>query len=250
MNILLLRGLARQVKHWGKFPKELYEATQMNVTCIDLPGVGVFSEHKSPSTVELITEHVRKEWLKQKQNHTQRWAIVAHSLGGMIALDWSSRYPNDFEKTFLINTSSKLSLPWERLNYKSLPILLKILVNKNSPSRESYIWKLICNTPPNQQIIKEWQRLEKENPIKINTLKNQLIAASRFFPKNISNDKRLLFLLSEKDYMVNAKCTYQLHNFYKNSQLETHPSAGHDLACDDPQWLIDKLKKNLDINPA
>ena len=51
----------------------------------------------------------------------------------------------------------------------------------------------------------------------------------------------LVVLLSgAKDRFVNPKCSEDIKKNW-GCDLWTHPNAGHDIAFEDPKWLIDKL---------
>jgi pimeloyl-ACP methyl ester carboxylesterase len=59
-----------------------------------------------------------------------------------------------------------------------------------------------------------------------------------------------LFIASLKDRMVDSRSTKMLADKLSASAVESapvsikfHPTAGHDLPLDDPQWLIDRLRE-------
>jgi hypothetical protein len=46
------------------------------------------------------------------------------------------------------------------------------------------------------------------------------------------------------DQMVNPECSQQLAEHW-NLPLYTHPSAGHDVFIDDPQWVLQIVQEGL-----
>src|SRR5262245_47365139 len=98
---LLLRGLGRERRHWGRFPTGLESALHTRVLTLDLPGFGTECGQRSPVSVPAITDDVRRRFSMERAE--ARWCIIGISLGGMVALDWCSRYPRDFERCVIIN---------------------------------------------------------------------------------------------------------------------------------------------------
>ena len=97
MKWLLLRGLARDARHWGDFPDILKNhLNNAEVFVLDLPGFGTESHRISPFTIRGITNDIRKRWAQLEKKHPGTWNILSISLGGMIALDWINRFSSDF----------------------------------------------------------------------------------------------------------------------------------------------------------
>ena len=58
---VLLRGLAREARHWGDFPAALQERTGASrVVALDLPGSGLRGAERSPITVEAMVAECRR----------------------------------------------------------------------------------------------------------------------------------------------------------------------------------------------
>ena len=67
LNCFLIRGLGREVRHWGKFSK-LMEKECSFLHCLELPGFGEKVNEVSPRTVRGCVEELRKEFLEIKGN--------------------------------------------------------------------------------------------------------------------------------------------------------------------------------------
>ncbi|MDT5208399.1 MAG: hypothetical protein QOF67_814, partial [Mycobacterium sp.] len=102
MRWLLIRGLSRDARHWGSFPQTFAEELGVEVQTIDPPGFGTQITRTSPSTIAEITDDIRDRANIQGDD----WSILGISLGGMVTLDWVARYPNEFERAVVINTSA------------------------------------------------------------------------------------------------------------------------------------------------
>ena len=245
MNYLLLRGLGRQAAHWGEFKTLLEEQDFSNkVIALDLPGFGEQNTEDSPKTIKSITNFVRLNFLKQITSKDNEWTIVGFSLGGMVALDWVDRFPYDFKKIILINTSAaNLSSPLRRLQPEVFNHFLKIIKTRNAKQRETEILKMICNHDPEAHI-EEWTHLAQKHPYKeINVIK-QLGAAFSFKAPKALNLPGLV-LSSTQDRMVPYSCSKKIAKRY-NWPIQLHKTAGHDLTTDDPKWVITEIKQDYE----
>jgi hypothetical protein len=69
---ILLRGLARESRHWGAFILQL-QATfpDAKITLLDLPGTGCYYQDSSPNSISEITHQVRAHarWHKAVYNN-------------------------------------------------------------------------------------------------------------------------------------------------------------------------------------
>ncbi|MCB0348563.1 MAG: alpha/beta hydrolase [Bdellovibrionales bacterium] len=238
MNILLLRGLVREKRHWGNFPDMLREKGHQ-VLCIDLPGVGENADLEFPWNLKEAVKKIRHQFLNQKS--AGPYELVAISLGGMIALEWANLFPADFTKLYLINTSAaNLGTPWERMRPKAMQQCLQISTEKDVREREKIILQMTTNTfHKNPQLLDEWYKIAIDSPYTSQTVVRQLTAAIRFkAPKKINVP--VILLASENDNMVNVNCSKRLAKRLQ-AEIRIHPTAGHDIAVDDPAWLTNQI---------
>lgn len=254
---ILLRGLAREARHWGVLPQELIEkysselGYNIRVDCLDLPGSGRFSEMKSPISISEISEFMRDKYLELRQRQrmggeepaTETY-LLAVSLGGMIASDWIDRWPEDFAGCVLVNTSFKGVSPfYKRLSPWALVPLLKALVSPNAKDLETNILNLISNRPELQsQVLELWTHIAETRPVSIENFFRQLLAAARFEPSLRVPLMPVLILNSLQDRMVSASCSEQIAKRW-NADFQQHPTAGHDLPLDDSPWMVDEILK-------
>lgn len=239
---LLLRGLGRDQRHWGDFPKILQQAfPEHRVLTPDLPGNGSLAHLTSSTSIAQATDYYRL-WV-QAQNLTGPIHLVGLSMGGMVAIDWLCRYPNDISSVCVINTSMKgCSLPWQRMRLNAiLRLLLSGLMSKKQ--LEHQVRLLTTNMQPNPQALEQqWVKWAKNASPSLFNLIRQLWAAASFEVTNLPHTERLLVLSSTHDRLVNSSASRRIAEKW-NLPLIEHPKAGHDLPLDDPQWLIDQLIK-------
>src|ERR1041385_5533345 len=140
-HILLLRGWARETRHWNSFPDVLgaWQGQANSVTSLDLPGAGTECGRLCPLSIPEIVEDLRYRWNSSAKQAGPR-IILGVSLGGMIALQWAKQFPEDFDGAVVINTSlADYSKPWERLRWANLGSLLSAINGDDRVAREKRV---------------------------------------------------------------------------------------------------------------
>lgn len=236
---VLLRGWTREAGHWGGFPATLQASVPQGdrVIARDLPGNGARSAQPSPTRVQGMVQALREDL--QAAGEQGPFVVVALSLGGMVALEWASSWPQELAGCVLINSSVRGAAPfWQRLQPASYPRLLRIL----SPGlslleRERSILALTSNLrTQDAQLPLAWAKLATEHPVsRTNTLR-QLCAAARYRIPAQPPKVPVLLLASGSDRLVSPACSRSLADRW-NLPLRLHPLAGHDLPLDAPDWV-------------
>lgn len=249
-NYFLMRGLIRETRHWGIFPEILQKTIpQANIVMLEIPGVGKYVKVKTPTSIDDIVEFMRKDFLQEKaKNPNAKNYIIAMSLGAMIATHWMQKYPHDFDKAMLSNTSYKgfCSL-FERLrpsNYTTIfKSILANLFGGNKLEQEKYIVSMVSNRPENyERISKNWAKIQEDSPVPVMNLFRQLIAAVIFSPSPAKPQTPLMLLNSTTDRFVSTECSKNIHEKWQ-VPIKYHATAGHEMALDEPQWLADRVKE-------
>jgi pimeloyl-ACP methyl ester carboxylesterase len=209
---------------------------------VDLPGNGRQHLVKSPLKISEYTDFVRAEWLRTRPEGP--CGIIGISLGGMVALDWASRF-TDFQHATIINSSSSTGTKiHERLRLQSWIGILGVAFSVGIAAREQEILRLTVNDEKMvDAYAPRWADFGKQFPLQRLNLFRQLLAAARFHPEPIEKC-RLLFVRAAGDRLVSPACSAALSRFY-DGKLLTHAAAGHDLPLEEPQWLSDQIVKDL-----
>lgn len=241
-SIVLLRGLGREARHWGGFSRELSEATHREVIAVDLPGVGQFVKTSAPSTIEEMAQFVESHLPP-----TRPLVIVAVSLGAMVAQQLLANRPDQFHKVILINTSTKDSGHFlERLRWPGLVGLTAAFSKSKLKEREAQILATVANSEAlRNEMLSLWTQLAMEKKVPARSIFQQLRAAAQFKAPDLSVSKqKLLLIQSLGDRLVDPVCTEVLSQKW-GCELVAHPWAGHDLAIDDPKWLIHHISRSI-----
>lgn len=240
-NIILLRGLVRESRHWGDFPQKLQEALpKYKIHTPEIQGIGKYHKTISPENLQDMIKFMREQ---VKEHLGKETIIIAISLGGMITKQWSELYPDDFGKMILINTSFKgLNSILHRLRPAAIMKFLDIFLTGNLAMRERKILDLVSNEPKKvDNVHLNWIKIQEEAPVYRKSFVNQIKAALKFTPSEIKPTIPLLLIASRADRLCDYNCTLKLHQLWGGT-LKLHQSAGHDIPLDDPLWLIQKIK--------
>lgn len=241
-NWLLIRGLFREQRHWGRFPKVLESTIPgSRVFCLDLPGVGTEIARKSPISISEIVLDLRSRWLKLKESQPGDWNCLAISLGGMVAMEWTSKFSDDFKKVTLINTSaSNIGWPWQRMKPGALKGLLTAVMRRDIVTREIGILKTTTHGfAPIKETAAIWAGFAKESPPNITVAFSQLAAAIKYkAPTRIPIPVQIL--ASGNDALTDPTCSRTLANRF-GAVFSEHPDAGHDLPLEAPEWIAEQV---------
>ncbi len=241
---LLLRGLSREIEHWGDFPALLQsDFPGSKVHALDLPGTGLLYQQASPKRIAAITDSVRQHAIEQNMLD-QPLTLLAYSLGGMVAWDWLQRYPEDINGAVLLNTSfANLSPFYQRLRWQSYATFLGLLLQSNLHKREASILKLVSNrTDVGGLIASEWTKIQQQRPVSMKNSLHQMTAAATYKPNKQKTTQPVLLLSSQKDRLVSSACSLAIQKRWQ-VDLAIHPWAGHDICLDQPLWVVDRIKR-------
>jgi alpha-beta hydrolase superfamily lysophospholipase len=235
---VLLRGLMREKRHWGVFAdllQQKYPADQ--ILMVDWPGNGELHQQTSLHRISDMVQHLQST-LTQK-GCCAPYHVIAVSLGAMVAIEWMRQSPQDIASATLINTSLRPINPfYQRLMPHNYTQLLSMLFRTNA-EQEQLILQLTSNQA-HPATLQQWIAYQQQHPIsKLNILR-QLWAAATYRAPIETPQTALQLISSQHDRLVDQQCSLTLAQLWGVPHA-VHPTAGHDLPLDDPQWLIEHL---------
>ncbi|MHA4868191.1 alpha/beta fold hydrolase [Duganella sp. PWIR1] len=244
---ILLRGLMREQRHWGRFPGDLADALMDAVIITpDLPGNGQHHTLRSATTVAQMVEFCRQEL--RARGVPAPYSVLALSLGGMVAVEWASRYPQEIERCVLINTSMRpYSRFHQRLRWQNYAAILRQVLNGGVENQERLILRLTSRAGDDgerESVLARWLRYQRECPVTRANALRQLWSAARFRAPAQRPAVPTLVLSSAGDQLVDPRCSANLARTWQAPHA-LHPSAGHDLPLDDGPWVAAQVAKWL-----
>lgn len=239
---ILLRGLARESRHWGDFPARLREAfPDEAVLAVDLPGCGTQTAVRAQGSIEAIADACRFQAYAAGARPPFR--LLAISLGGMVSIGWARAHPEEIDGCVLINTSLGSFNPFfHRLRPSAWPSLIRLLAAPRGRDKERIVLHLTsARRDESTPILDDWIVIRNSRPVSLATATRQLVAAARFRPR-ARPPAPILVLASRGDRLVNPACSRRIAQVWQTDYAE-HPSAGHDLPLDDGPWIIERLRR-------
>ncbi|BCK88001.1 2-succinyl-6-hydroxy-2,4-cyclohexadiene-1-carboxylate synthase [Sideroxyarcus emersonii] len=241
---VLLRGLMRESRHWGEFPRQLHSAMGMQaVVTLDFPGNGSLHMQTSARSVAGMAEHCRTQ-LRQLGYHPP-YRVLALSLGAMAAVEWSRCHPAEIDRLVLINTSLAPYSPfYHRLRPANYPALLHFLIHGSPVWRERLILQLTSrlerSAHQQDELLRQWVSYAQEFPVSRGNVLRQLRAAISYQASLTPPQVPLLLLASQRDRLVDVRCSSALAQHW-GCPLRLHTEAGHDLPLDDGTWVVRQI---------
>lgn len=243
---LLLRGLTRGSGHWSRFHHTLGQRLAgARVVTIDVPGNGALHALRSPDRIEAMTAHCRAQ--AAALGLAPPYHLLAVSLGGMVAVDWATRAPDELTGCVLVNTSLRGINPWtQRLRPSAWPLLLRAVTATSAAERERAILRLTSrNAAVAVRVLPVWTALRQTQPVSAVNALRQLWAAAQFTAPETPPSVPLLVLSSAGDALVDPRCSLAISERWQASSAQ-HPWAGHDLTLDDGAWVAERVADWLD----
>ncbi|MBC3877729.1 alpha/beta hydrolase [Undibacterium sp. FT79W] len=243
MTWVLLRGLMREQRHWGNFTQRFAQAhPHERIITLDFAGNGALYQLASATSIGAMVEQARGQVQQQLQQQVKgNIKLLAISLGGMVAVAWAERYPQELQRMVLINTSLAPHNPfYQRLRPANYPAIISTMLTGSQRQREELILRLTSHqsdVPQAEQLLNDWVHYAQQYPICRRNILRQLVAAMRYRAPAQAPQVPLLMLAGAKDVLVSPQCSATLAHRWQ-VELRIHPEAGHDLPLDDPAWVI------------
>lgn len=239
---VLLRGWAREARHWGDFVPQLAAVmAPERVMALDLPGAGERRAEASPLAVPSIADRCREALAAR--GLPPPYSLFGQSLGGMVAMDWATRYPAQIERCVLLSTSARPFCAFhERLQWRRHFAIACALFTSDHSRRERAILALVSsNEQRRAEAHASWTRYAEQGPVSRANALRQLLAAARYRAPARAPAAPVLLLAGRGDRLVHRRCSENLARAW-HVPLRTHPSAGHDLALDAPGWVAQEVQ--------
>ncbi|PHV37166.1 alpha/beta fold hydrolase [Janthinobacterium sp. BJB304] len=248
---ILLRGLMREQRHWGSFPATLARALPgARIVTSDLPGNGTRHDEDSATRVAAMVENCRHHLLAR--GIPAPYHLLALSLGGMVAVEWASRYPQEIARCVLVNTSMRPYSPfYRRLRWQNYGALLRQLLAGDARSQEALILRLTSrrHAHGNPALLADWLSYQQEYPVNRCNALRQLLSAARYRAPASRPAMPVLVMAGAQDQLVDHRCSQRLARVWQADCL-IHGDAGHDLPLDEGEWLAQSVARWLGVPAA
>ncbi|MCB0340750.1 MAG: alpha/beta hydrolase [Bdellovibrionales bacterium] len=241
-HLVLLHGIGASVYCWRHIFAPLTD--HFTVTALDLPGFGRSSK-LSHADYGLDAQARRVLDFLESLNIDQSY-LVGSSMGGAIALWLAKMHPDKFKKVATISPAIHhrvVPMTFSRLSV--LAPVAKHSVNKFMIKK--FMQRVVAN-PTNisdEAVLRNFEPYQN-NPDAIATfLKATDLLGDHRLPEELVTLNRenveLLFLWGAKDRMTPVSQLSDLKPYFSQAQYRVHPTGGHHLMEDNPEWVVESL---------
>ena len=234
-TVVFVHGAGLDHSWWG-LQSRYFAYHGFNVLALDLPG------HGRSEGPPLATIGEMADWIKRvlDEKKIRSAAIVGHSMGSLIALEFAARYPENAEKIALIGVAYPMKVSEAFLD----------AARRNDPSAYDMetIWGHAPQVPfsgnPNPGMWMYGDTLARLSRLAPGVLHADL-AACNAYAEGFESAAKLkcpaLFILGGRDMMTPPRSAQDLINRIEKSRCVQIASSGHSLMAEAPDATLDAL---------
>ncbi|MGG1320650.1 alpha/beta hydrolase [Priestia megaterium] len=220
---LLIHGAGGSSVHWYPLIKKL--RSDIPIITVDLPGHGI-SEGLVLEDISCVNEFILYLSRKLKIN---KFNLIGHSLGGLIALNFTINYPRLVNKIALICSSDYINLHPDFL----------MQARKNSWDMKIQRNGLSPNIPPEKVHL----ILDELYKIRMNEKHTDFMNTSNCNLRNLSHliKNKVIIITSKNDIIISPRHSRNLAKKIQNSQLVELAVGSHYVHVEYPNLIAEKL---------
>ena len=244
VNIYLLRGIGREAAHWSpEFLNRLkmyYPSSKLIL--LDLPGAGKFFQLPAKWSIPAMAEFLEEAYQDSLGKYTGTNYLMASSLAGNVALEWVSRYPDNFSGLALVGSSLKgVCIGKKRVQPDAKKGFVDIFLTHDIADREAKFLAINSNLhTQDDSLLMEWIHIQKLRRVRRATLLRQTVAGMIYRGPRYIPQIPIAVMGSESDKIVHPDCICKVSD-HLHADLFMHPTSGHGIPIDAPIWLADSF---------
>jgi pimeloyl-ACP methyl ester carboxylesterase len=214
-TILLMHGSGLTHIVWS-LHEQFYASQGFNVLSVDLPGHGN-SEGPSLKSIEKISDWIKSLMLKI---NIEKIIIVGHSQGGLVGIDFASRYPELIEKIILVANSYKMPVNQDLIDLAEAGDEKAVLLMMKWGYEGS---KAFIGGNPVKKIINSARDIREVLAVDLNACNNYKNGENVIKKINCPT----LCIFGDLDKMVPVKAGLKMSDQINNSEAKIISNCGH-----------------------
>ncbi len=196
--------------------EQFYASQGFNVLSVDLPGHGN-SEGPSLKSIEKISDWIKSLMLKI---NIEKIIIVGHSQGGLVGIDFASRYPELIEKIVLVANSYKMPVNQDLIDLAEAGDEKAVLLMMKWGYEGS---KAFIGGNPVKKIINSARDIREVLAVDLNACNNYKNGENAIKKINCPT----LCIFGDLDKMVPVKVGLKMSEQITNSETKIISNCGH-----------------------
>jgi len=214
-TILLIHGSGLNHIVWS-LHEQFYASQGFNVLSVDLPGHGN-SEGPSLKSIEKISDWIKSLMLKI---NIEKIIIVGHSQGGLVGIDFASRYSELIEKIVLVANSYKMPVNQDLIDFAEAGDEKAVLLMMKWGYEGS---KAFIGGNPVKKIVNSARDIREVLAVDLNACNNYKNGENAIKKINCPT----LCILGDLDKMVPVKVGLKMSEQITNSETKIISDCGH-----------------------
>ena len=214
-TILLIHGSGLTHIVWS-LHEQFYATQGFNVLSADIPGHGN-SEGPSLKSIEKISDWIKSLMIKL---NIQKIIIIGHSQGGLVGIDFASRYPELIEKLVLVAHSYKMPVNQNLIDLAEAGDEKAVLLMMKWGYEGS---KAFIGGNPVKKIVNSARDIREVLAVDLNACNNYKNGENAIKKINCST----LCIFGDLDKMVPIKTGLKMSEQIKNSETKIISDCGH-----------------------
>ena len=214
-TILLMHGSGLNHIVWS-LHEQFYASQGFNVLSVDLPGHGN-SEGPSLKSIEKISDWIKSLMIKI---NIEKIIIVGHSQGGLVGIDFASRYSELIEKIVLVANSYKMPVNQDLIDFAEAGDEKAVLLMMKWGYEGS---KAFIGGNPVKKIVNSARDIREVLAVDLNACNNYKNGENAIKKINCPT----LCILGDLDKMVPVKVGLKMSEQITNSETKIISDCGH-----------------------
>ena len=233
--IVFVHGTGMDHSVWT-LPVRYFIRKKRDVLAVDHPGHG----KSSGRTINTISGFSNKLFELLDKNSINKFSIVGHSMGSLIALEMASSQPSRVKSMSLVGTAFPMQVNEQLLEFAQSDVEKAIdILTFMGYSHKARIGR---NKNPGIWMTESTRRLMQRS--KKGIIFNDLLACSNFTnglekAEKVTADVQLI--LGVNDFLTPRRKASDLINSFKDPQVKEIQDSGHTLMSEDPNKVLDYL---------
>jgi len=240
--LVLIRGLARTIHHWGEMVERLQD--DFRIVALDNRGVGKSSTPLPPYTTAWMANDTAAVL---SHSGVERAHIFGISLGGMIAQELALSHSERVQRLVLGCTRAGLfaGSPMSLAATARLVGAGRLRPDRAMDYTAPYILsEAFMRARPD--VLETWRRLALEDPPRRSGVFGQMLAG--LLHNSVSRltkiQKPTLILTGDADRLFSPACSRYLARCIPGARLQILPGAGHDFPIELPAETAQAIKQH------